>query len=199
MTVTALYVDRLGSYFKMADVDAWDVERDATKYAGPYPIVAHPPCGPWGALKHLYQGSEHGCAPRAVEQVRAFGGVLEHPAQSKLWAHCVLPLPGELPDAFGGYSLKICQVDWGHVARKRTWLYFVGVPRSELTFPAAGTPTHWISGFRSSKGRNPYKNNGSAVPPGIKVCSAQQRRRTPPAFARWLVDLASRVEARTAA
>lgn len=30
------------------------------------------------------------------------------------------------------------------------------------------------------------------MPPGIKVCSAQQRRRTPPAFAAWLVDLAAR-------
>ena len=31
------------------------------------------------------------------------------------------------------------------------------------------------------------------VPPGIKVCSAQQRRRTPPAFAEWLVMLARSV------
>jgi hypothetical protein len=30
------------------------------------------------------------------------------------------------------------------------------------------------------------------VPPGIKVCSAQQRRRTPVAFAEWLVSVASR-------
>jgi len=36
-----------------------------------------------------------------------------------------------------------------------------------------------------------YKSNGCAVPPGIKVCSAQQRRRTPPAFAEWLVELAA--------
>jgi hypothetical protein len=31
------------------------------------------------------------------------------------------------------------------------------------------------------------------VPPGIKVCSAQQRRRTPVAFAQWLLDVAGSV------
>jgi hypothetical protein len=31
------------------------------------------------------------------------------------------------------------------------------------------------------------------VPPGIKVASAQQRRRTPPAFADWLISLARSV------
>jgi hypothetical protein len=39
-----------------------------------------------------------------------------------------------------------------------------------------GTPTHWVSG-----GRNPNrKGSGGLVPPGVKVCSAEQRRRTPP-------------------
>ena len=71
--VAALYVDRRGPYWNRPDVDAWDVERDARKYAGPWPVVAHPPCGPWGALRHLYKGNEHDCAPRAVEQVRTFG------------------------------------------------------------------------------------------------------------------------------
>lgn len=101
-------------------------------------------------------------------------------------------MPGEAADRFGGYSLEVCQVDWGHVARKRTWLYLVGVPRDVLAFPPPREPTHWISGFRTTTGRTPkhYRSNGSAVPPGIKVCSAQQRRRTPPMFAAWLVDLA---------
>lgn len=33
-----------------------------------------------------------------------------------------------------------------------------------------------------------------AIPPGIKVCSALQRRRTPRAFAEWLVGLARSVD-----
>jgi hypothetical protein len=186
--IAALYVERGGPYFDRADVDPWDRERDATKYAGPYPIVAHPPCGPWGSLKHLYRGNEHELAPLAVEQVRAWCGVLEHPAQSQLWAHLLLPVPGGLPDRFGGYSLEVSQVDWGHPARKRTWLYIVGVPRGALTFPPPREPTHWISGGRGQTGK---KAKTTPVPPGIKVCSAQQRRRTPPAFADWLIGLAS--------
>src|SRR3954470_6781475 len=103
--IAALYVDRHGPYFGRADVDAWDTERDARQYAGPDPIVAHPPCGPWGRLQHLYKGDEHDCGPRAVDQVRAYGGVLEHPAGSRLWRACGLPRPGELPDAWGGVSV----------------------------------------------------------------------------------------------
>lgn len=190
--IAALYVDRHGPYFGRADVDAWDTERDARQYAGPDPIVAHPPCGPWGRLQHLYKGDEHDCGPRAVDQVRAYGGVLEHPAGSRLWRACGLPRPGELPDAWGGVSVEVEQVRWGHVARKRTWLYLVGL-RDVGEMPPPREPTHWISGFRSSNGRAypaRYKRNGCAVPPGIKVCSAEQRRRTPAAFADWLIGLA---------
>lgn len=182
--IAALYVDALGHYPKMPDVDAWSEGRDARRYAGPFPVVAHPPCGPWGALRHLYRGTEHDCAPRAVEQVRAFGGVLEHPARSKLWAECGLPVPDGLPDYFGGFTIEVDQCAWGHVARKSTWLYVVGAPRSAVVagIKIGGTPTHWASGSRTAP-RGP-------VPPGIKVCSAQQRRRTPPAFAAWLLEIA---------
>ncbi len=195
--IAALYVERGGPYFNRADVDPWDVGRDASRYAGPHAVVAHPPCGPWGALSHLYGGSDHNLAPIAVEQVRKWGGVLEHPARSRLWAHCGLPLPGTLGDTHG-YSLEVCQVDWGHVARKRTWLYLVGVSRSSLTFPPPREPTHWCGGSRGSGGRN-IAGTGSGVPNGIKVCSAQQRRRTPVAFADWLIGLAHTAQARRAA
>lgn len=194
--IAALYVERGGPYFNRADVDPWDRERDARLYAGPYPVVAHPPCGPWGALRHLYKGNEHACAPRAVEQVRAFGGVLEHPRGSKLWQHCRLPRPGGISDEHGGFAIEVDQCAWGHVARKRTWLYFVGVPRKAVPpgWRVGGTPTHWTSGGRTSSSRA-----GSPVPAGIKVCSAQQRRRTPPAFADWLIALAHEAQTRRAA
>lgn len=192
--VAVLYVDENGPYMARDDIDAWGPSRDARIYSGPAPVVAHPPCGPWGALRHLYKGAEHDCAPIAVEQVRQFGGVLEHPARSRLWAECNLPMPGSPVDAFGGFTIQVDQCAWGHVARKTTWLYFVGIPIEKVRVGVltGGTPTHWISGFRTSTGRSPdhYAKNGSAVPPGIKICSAQQRRRTPPLFADWLVSLA---------
>jgi hypothetical protein len=203
--VSALYVDPKGPYPKLGVVDCWDATRDARKYDGPWPVVAHPPCGPWGRLRHLYRGNEHDCAPRAVEQVRKFGGVLEHPAGSKLWEVCGLPVPegcsGFLPefrvdlrrsplDEIDGYTIEVDQCEWGHVARKRTWLYLVGVPYSALEPPPypGREPTHWISGGRGRAGK---KAKTTPVPPGIKVCSAQQRRRTPPEFAAYLVRLAS--------
>lgn len=197
-TIAALYIDPRGPYPSMPGVDCWDAARDARNYAGPYPVVAHPPCGPWANLRHLSRGEHADCGPRAVEQVRAFGGVLEQPAGSKLWQACGLPIYGaEHLDAFGGFTLQVAQVSWGHVARKRTWLYCVGVDRvwAGAGIRIGGTPTHWVSG-----GRNQMRKNGRAgggvVPPGIKVCSAQQRRRTPPAFADWLVSLARGVEDR---
>jgi hypothetical protein len=181
--IAALYIDDRGPYpTLLGPENCYGIGRDARLYSGPGPVVAHPPCGPWGKLRHLYQGGEHECAIRAVEQVRALGGVLEHPAHSRLWGPCVLPRPGEPADSFGGYTIEVCQCDFGHVARKRTWLYLVRVPRERVHLPAAREPTHWASGSRNAP-RGP-------VPFGIKVCSAQQRRRTPLEFARWLVTLA---------
>lgn len=192
--VVALYVDPRGPYPKL--VREWyDEARDARTYAGPLPVVAHPPCGPWSKLRHLYRGSEHDCAPRALNQVQTFGGVLEHPAGSLFWDWAKLPLPGELPDIAGGFTIEVDQCAWGHVARKKTWLYFARVSRTAAvsSVRTGGTPTHWVSGFRSSNKPTPkhYKGRGVAVPPGIKVCSAQQRRRTPVTFAEWLLELAA--------
>ncbi len=193
--IAALYVDPRGPYPKMPDVDCWDETRDATRFDGAGPVVAHPPCGPWGRLAHLCKQQLAHLGPLAVAQVRANGGVLEHPRDSKLFARCGVPKPGAPADEWGGVTIEVTQCEWGHVARKPTWLYLVGVPTSAVEAPPfpGREPTHWCSGFRSSKRRSPerYKKSGCAVPPGIKVCSAQQRRRTPTLFAEYLVRLAS--------
>lgn len=170
--VQALYIDPRGPYpALLGRENCWDEKRDARLYAGPESVVAHPPCGPWGALRHLYRGNEHDCAPRAVAQVHAYGGVLEHPRGSKLWEAAGLPKPGEWSD-YNGFTVEVDQCAWGHVARKRTWLYIVGLSRAEVL--------------------SEVRTGGTPVPEGIKVRSAQQRRRTPPAFAEWLVSLAAR-------
>lgn len=174
-TIAALYVDPRGPYPKMLGIEPWDEVRDARGYAGPWPIIAHPPCGPWGRLRHMCHGRGKDLGPIAVEQVRKWGGVLEHPAWSKLWEHCDLPKPGEAPDEFGGYTVLVNQVDFGHVARKATWLYLVGVPRVALLTPPRKEPTHWVSGTRA------YGMRGTC-PPHVKICSAAQRRRTPEPF-----------------
>lgn len=185
--VVALYVDPRGPYPKLL-TEWYDEKRDARTYGGPWPVIAHPSCGPWGRLRHLYRGGEGSreLALIAVEQVRRWGGVLEHPRYSQLWKFVGLPLPGEPADAYGGWTIEVAQVDWGHPARKWTWLYIVGGVPGPM--PTPREPTHWISGGRGRVGK---KANTTPVPAGIKVCSAQQHRRTPIAFAEWLIELAS--------
>jgi len=191
--VAALYVDPRGPYPKL--VEHWyDEKRDARTYAGPWPVVAHPPCGPWANLRHLTRGDwteVKQLAPIAIGQVRKWGGVLEHPAGSTLWTIAGLPAPWPpQQDEYGGFTCEVEQCAWGHPARKRTWLYCVGVDIDLMiaTVRKGGTPTHWCSG-----GRTKRPGMGATVPPGIKVCSAQQRRRTPVAFAEWLLSLAASV------
>ncbi len=182
--VAALYIDPRGPYPRMEWVDCWDAERDATNYAGPFPVVAHPPCGPWSKLRHLYRGDEHALGLVAFQQVRKWGGVLEQPEGSRLFDAAGAPThPGKY-DAWGGRMIKVNQCDWGHVARKPTWLYTIRIDHLGITMPKHCEPTHWCSGGGTGRGK---------TPPGIKVCSAQQRRRTPPAFAEWLVELARSV------
>jgi hypothetical protein len=181
--IAALYIDPRGPYPRMPDVECWDEARDARTYPGPWPVVAHPPCGPWGVLRHFSKETTADCALLAIESVRRFGGVLEHPVASRLFEHVRAPRPGELPDAFGGYTVDVEQVSWGHACRKPTRLYFVGVPRALVysTLRCGGEPTHQIWGSRASGHRHRTD---------LRAASAAMRRRTPPEFARWLVELA---------
>lgn len=55
--IAALYVETDGAYFGLPNIDAWDEPRDARKYAGPYPVVAHPPCQKWGSNVSDHDGS----------------------------------------------------------------------------------------------------------------------------------------------
>lgn len=195
MTVAALYIDPRGPYPRMTGVECWDETRDARLYAGPHPAVLHPPCGPWGSLRNLgpvKTGAD--CGPIAVAQVRRWGGVMEHPRGSTLWSHQGLPRPGELPDEFGGWSLVVEQVSWGHQARKPTWLYFVGVDPVLVrdTMRTGGEPTHVVG----RPGRAAIERAGITWPcASLKATSSQINRRTPPAFAEWLIMLAGSAQA----
>jgi hypothetical protein len=141
--IAALYVETDGAYFGLDDVDPWDAERDARKYDGPWPVVAHPPCQRWGSFakpnetRYGYKvGDDDGCFAAALASVRTFGGVLEHPAGSLAWRHFGLPEPYWT----GGWSLSldgswVCYVEqgrYGHPVKKATWLYAYGVNPPEL-------------------------------------------------------------------
>jgi hypothetical protein len=134
MTVAALYVDPKGIYAGVPGIDLWDEARDARLYAGPWPVVAHPPCQRWcrfakGIEKvHGYKvGDDGGCFEAALDAVRTYGGVLEHPAHSLAWAEFDLPVPckggGWVTNMGGGWSAYVEQGRYGHPMRKATWLY----------------------------------------------------------------------------
>lgn len=79
--IAALYVQRGGVYYGLPDVDPWDETRDARLYAGPHPVVAHPPCSRWCRLAGLVEarwghrkGDDGGCFAAALASVRAWGG-----------------------------------------------------------------------------------------------------------------------------
>lgn len=42
--VAAPYVEANGIYAGVPGIELWDEARDARLYAGPHPVVAHPPC-----------------------------------------------------------------------------------------------------------------------------------------------------------
>ena len=197
--VAVLYADPRGPYPSIEGVDVWDEERDARFYEGPHPVVAHPPCGPWGHMLRF-------CGPRllaqkplatlAIAQVRRWGGVLEHPVGSGLWRAPVnLPRPTtadqldlvQVVDEHGGFSVRLNQVAWGHACLKPTLLYCVGVPYRKVVrgLRRGGSPTHAVA-KSTSRAANPCDR--------LLAASAEIRRRTPLDFAGWLVDLARSAE-----
>jgi len=183
--VAALFVRPDSVYKRMLRVDAWDAERDARKFPGGIPVVAHPPCRAWGRLRQfaLPRDDEKDLARFAVAMVRGHGGVLEHPAESTLWADQMLPLPGRAPDAYGGWTMVIQQFHFGHRAEKRTWLYIVGVHPDKIPLlpHREGSPSHCV---RPSKSY-----------PRLPSRSKAEREQTPTRLANWLVQLAERCEA----
>jgi hypothetical protein len=188
--IAALYVEANGVYSGRADVDAWPESRDARLYAGPWPVVAHPPCQRWSRLAHIHKhkpgkgiGEDGGCFRAALSALCKFGGVLEHPAGSEAWPAFGLTRPA--PIGAGWWRTMwdtgwVCEVDqgvYGHVAAKRTWLYYVsrrGVPPMALDWTPAPEPTH----------RSP---GGSC---GVELQASSARNATPPAFAEALIALA---------
>src|SRR5258708_2809733 len=130
MTVAVLFARKDSIYKTIAQCDVWDAERNALKWPGGSPVIAHPPCALSVAMRQLstQDTSDHAYAIWAIDQVRKWGGVLEHPKRSALWETLKLPRPGDPPDRSGGWTLGIQQREFGHLAEKETLLYIVGVP-----------------------------------------------------------------------
>lgn len=181
--VTVLFACGDSIYKQMPGCDVWDETRDARKWLGGTPVVAHPPCRMWGRLRALARGNdaEKMLALLAVEKVRKFGGVLEHPYKSTLWEAANLPFPGRR-DQWGGYTLAFPQWWWGHKAEKATWFYVLGCEPDDLPpIPLKlGEPEFVVA---SSKRPNRRKD----IP-------KRERERTPGLLAAWLCGVARKCE-----
>lgn len=182
--VAVLFARADSVYKKIQVCDVWDAGRDARKWPGGMPVIAHPPCRAWGRLRHFAKPrpDEKELAIFAVEQLRIYGGVLEHPAKSTLWAAAGLPAPGGV-DKFGGWTLPVLQSAWGHRADKATFLYVVGCAPAEL--PVLPLRLEYATHVIGSRARN---SDGTRK----LECSKAERERTPIALAYWLVELAMR-------
>jgi len=145
MRIAALFVETNGIYFNNPYIDPWDYARDARQYNGNLPVVAHPPCQRWGrfwhgstAKPHQFKlGDDGGCFESALNAVRKFGGILEHPADSHAWSAFGLNRPSRdggwiVADEIGGWTCYVEQGHYGHISRKPTWLYAYNVDLPSL-------------------------------------------------------------------
>lgn len=192
LTVAALYVDPLGPYFGREDVDPWELSslplfglsRDARDYRGPYPVVAHPPCNRWGRFWWRGElGADGGCFEAALRSVRTWGGVLEHPEGTLAWDRFGLEAPergGWRRSTDGGWVCSVDQSNYGHRARKRTWLFYVG-RRPPFSLDWSDGPSHVLVA-RNARTRR------LGLP---TMTDPLELRLTPPRFAEVLVRLAA--------
>lgn len=186
--IAALFVQPSGAYFGMPGVNLWDESRDARKYEGRDPVVAHPPCGRWcKPLAKVNQtryghkiGDDGGCFEKALDEVILNCGVLEHPAHSYAWDHYKLLKPKrgswQYCEDYRYWVTEVSQSAYGHKARKNTWLLYVGNPPPAINWddPKGTHLTSWLQ--RTTR-----------IAPRI---TKKEADKTPPAFRDLLLSLA---------
>lgn len=203
-TVAALYVERHGVYSQVADVDIWDIDRDARLYAGPHPVVAHPPCERWGRYwyggpmrhklgKRNTLGDDSGCFASALESVERWGGVLEHPEASHAWRVFGLDAP---PHGGGWISTRVgwtCCVEqghYGHRARKKTWLYAVRCNPPSLIWGRSRAGVRLDQGYHTRDERRAAQRLGTLRAKGDQRMPRGECAATPIPFRDLLLSIA---------
>jgi hypothetical protein len=168
--IAVLFCQSRTRYRSIPNLEIWTERQDARTYAGPHPVIAHPPCSNWGRYARSRKGQDGGCFAAALSAINTWGGLLEHPQASAAWTYYRLPEPNHA----GGWSRNLwhpgasCKIDqghYGHRAPKPTWIYAV-LP----DYPAL------IWGDSTNTGR-------------IEIMGRSERERTPIEFATLLVNL----------
>ena len=176
--VSVLFVRKNSNYQKFANVELFDIDRDAKSFPMNSAIVAHPPCRLWGKLHHFSTAPENEkfLAIYSINLARILGGVVEHPSGSTLFEYMDCGTIAK-PDENQGYVISVDQSWFGHPCIKRTYLYICGVlykhPAIPLTFNAH---THTVSSAKK--------------PNGLLQASRKMREYTPILFCAWLLEIA---------
>ena len=171
--INVLFVHPKSGYFNYP-VIAWDEKKNASLFSSDEVVIAHPPCRLWSQMRAFSTAdiSEKNHAIRALEIVRKNGGILEHPVSSSFWKFVNIVKPGAI-DEFGGFTISVNQNWFGYHTKKNTMLYIVGITPKELpSYPALNLP----------------------ITRKFKNLSPKQRSETVPAFAEWLIEIASLIE-----
>ncbi len=195
MIIAALYTQPRGIYYGLRNVEPWGPEKDARRYRGPHPVVAHPPCSRWGrywwggptSSVRYELGADGGMFKAALKAVQRFGGVLEHPKDSHAWRYFGL----DRPPRRGGW-VRADQVGWtccvdqgwyGHKASKATWLYAAHVKLPELMWGPRGKRLNM-------DGCTPEQRKRLIRTGVCQRLSRRQREATPPEFRDLLISIA---------
>jgi len=131
----------------------------------------------------IRRGDDGGTFAAALDAVRQFGGVLEHPAHSHAWRAFGLPRPARAgwtqTILERGWTCEVDQAAYGHRANKRTWLYYVGPEPPAMRWGQQRATLLTV------------RNDGGG--------GRDQRSRTPLAFRDTLLDMARSVPQPTTA
>lgn len=176
-TVAALCVAARSIYTTIPGVECYDRKRDVHSFTGGMPVVAHPVCAPWSAFcAHQWKpvAGIKELGPHCVDWLKKCGGVLEHPAHSRLFDYCKLPRPGEVKGDL--WTIEVSQAWWGFTMLKRTWLCFSNIDRDSVAVPFIPHNSRSGEGDRRRQQRM-SKNQRAATPPAMAIWLVQQARK----------------------
>lgn len=208
-TIATLYVQTNGCYSNLPGVEPYDLHNDARLYPGPHPVIAHPPCKRWSKFwfgspsspKRFKLGDDDGCFESALAMVRKYGGVFKNPAYSKAWPHFGINKPPAhggwiAADFFGGWTCHVEQGNYGHRARKATWLYAIGIDPPPLIWGPSAAQAKLCQGYHSSEEREQAKASGEHERQltDWEFLSHRERAATPIPFRDLLLELARSVQ-----
>lgn len=198
--INALFVEANGPYSNIPGVIPWDKERNALNCRNGLPAIAHPPCERWGRYwsggpsvrEKKKLGDDAGCFAFALWYVRTYGGVLEHPEGSHAFRFYGLPVPSwksgwTEKDIFGGRSCCVSQGNYGHRARKLTWLYAHSVEFPELDWSIPTDKMAMEPSARTKESGRALRRSEGYVP--VKRISAFERLATPIEFRDLLIRI----------